>query len=260
MTNGSASSASCSSTELESPEVSLSVQPARAARKKSCAPALVHHDLDLVQRIMRDQLTSAFKTIWVDSEEIYENVLSFVQRFQPALVGRVKLYTRTTPIFEEFGVTQEIEKALRPKVWLKSGGYIVINQTEALVAVDVNTGKYVGKSNRLEDTIVKTNVDAIKEIVRQIRLRDLGGIIVIDFIDMDEKKNRQRVMAALEEAVRADRVPSKILQFNDFGLVAITRKRTQPSLERTLCRPCSYCAGSGWSKSPETICYERSEE
>src|SRR5213078_857182 len=194
------------------------------------------------------------------SEEIYENVLSFVQRFQPALVGRVKLYTRSTPIFEEFGITNEIEKALRPKVWLKSGGYIVINQTEALVAIDVNTGKYVGKSNRLEDTIVRTNVDAVHEIVRQIRLRNLGGIIVVDFIDMEEKKNRQRVMAALEEAVRADRVPSKILQFNDFGLVAITRKRTQPSLERTLCRPCGHCTGSGWSKSPETICYDIQQE
>src|SRR5262249_51528914 len=117
-----------------------------------------------------------------------------------------------------------------------------------------------GKSNRLEDTIVRTNVDAVHEIVRQIRLRNLGGIIVVDFIDMEEKKNRQRVMAALEEAVRADRVPSKILQFNDFGLVAITRTRTQPSLERTLCRPCSYCSGSGWAKSPETICYDIQQE
>ena len=126
-------------------------------------------------------------------------MLRFVQRFQPALVSRVKMYTRSTPIFDEFGITAELEKALRPKVWLKSGGYIVINQTEALVAIDINTGKYVGKSNRLEDTIVKTNTDAIKEIVRQIRLRDLGGIIVVDFIDMDERKNRQKVMQALEE-------------------------------------------------------------
>ena len=174
-----------------------------------------------------------FKTIWVDNEEVYESVLRFVQRFQPALVSRVKLYTRPTPIFDAFGVTPEIEKALRPKVWLKSGGYIVINQTEALVAIDINTGKYVGKSNRLEDTIVKTNTDAVKEIVRQIRLRDLGGIIVVDFIDMDERKNRQKVMQTLEEAMRADRAPYKILQFNDFGLVAITRKRVKQSLERT---------------------------
>src|SRR2546426_5150351 len=141
------------------------------------------------------------------------------------MVSRVKLYSKEAPIFEEFGIQQELDKALRPKVWLKSGGYIVINQTEALVAIDVNTGKFVGKSNRLEDTIVRTNVDAVHEIVRQIRLRNLGGIIVVDFIDMEEKKNRQRVMMALEEALRADRSPSKILQFNDFGLVAITRKR-----------------------------------
>ena len=180
-------------------------------------------------------------------------MLGFVQRFQPALVSRVKLYTRAKPIFDEYGITSELEKALRPKVWLKTGGHIVINQTEALVAIDVNTGKYVGKSNRLEDTIVKTNTDAIKEIVRQIRLRDLGGIIVVDFIDMDERKNRQRVMQVLEEAMRADRAPYKILQFNDFGLVAITRKRVKQSLERTLCVPCPYCEGSGYVKSVQTV-------
>ena len=220
---------------------------------KKPAPALLHHDLDIVQRILRDQLADSFKAIWIDSEETYENVLSFVERFQPALVPKVKLYTREAPIFDAFGVTNELEKALRPKVWLKSGGFIVINQTEALVAVDVNTGKYVGKTNRLEDTIVKTNTEAIKEIVRQIRLRDLGGIIVIDFIDMDERKNRQKVMQALEEAMRADRAPYKILQFNDFGLVAITRKRVKQSLERTLCSPCPHCEGAGYIKSTQTV-------
>ncbi len=132
----------------------------------------------------------------------------------------------------------------------------MINQTEALVAIDINTGKYVGKSNRLEDTIVKINTDAIKEIVRQIRLRDLGGIIVVDFIDMDERKNRQKVMGALEDAMRVDRAPYKILQFNDFGLVAITRKRVKQSLERTLCAPCSYCEGAGYIKSPQTVITE----
>ena len=145
-------------------------------------------------------------------------------------------------------------------MWLKSGGYIVINQTEALVAIDINTGKYVGKSNRLEDTIVKTNTEAIKEIVRQIRLRDLGGIIVVDFIDMDERKNRQKVMQALEEAMRADRAPYKILQFNDFGLVAITRKRVKQSLERTLCSPCPYCEGAGYVKSVQTVVGEILQE
>jgi len=232
----------------------------RQKAERKPAPALLHHDLNVVERVLRDQLTSSFKSIWVDNEEVYESVLQFVQRFQPALVSRVKLYTRSNPIFEEFGITAELEKALRPKVWLKSGGYIVINQTEALVAIDVNTGKFVGKSNRLEDTIVKTNTDAIKEIVRQIRLRDLGGIIVVDFIDMDERKNRQKVMQTLEEAMRADRAPYKILQFNDFGLVAITRKRVKQSLERTLCTPCPYCEGAGYVKSPQTVVGEILQE
>jgi len=223
---------------------------------KRPAPALLHHDLDIVQRILRDQLGDSFKAIWIDNEETYESVLRFVERFQPALVGKVKMYTREAPIFDAFSVTSELEKALRPKVWLKSGGFIVINQTEALVAIDVNTGKYVGKTNRLEDTIVKTNTEAIKEIVRQVRLRDLGGIIVIDFIDMDERKNRQKVMQVLEEAMRADRAPYKILQFNDFGLVAITRKRVKQSLERTLCSPCPHCDGAGYIKSVQTVVSE----
>src|SRR5688572_11200614 len=228
----------------------------RQKAEKKPAPVLLHHDLDIVQRILRDQLSDMFKAIWVDSEEIYESVVHFMQRFQPALVGRVKLYTRQIPMFEAFNVSQEIEKALRPKVWLKSGGYIVINQTEALVAIDVNTGKYVGKSNRLEDTITKTNTEAVREIVRQIRLRDLGGIIVVDFIDMDERKNRQKVMQVLEEAMRADRAPYKILQFNDFGLVAITRKRVKQSLEKTLCSPCPTCEGASYVKSVQTVISE----
>jgi ribonuclease G len=232
----------------------------RQKAEKHPAPVLLHHDLDIVQRVLRDQLTDSFKSIWVDNEELYESVLRFVQRFQPALVGRVKLFTREGPIFDAFGISAELEKALRPKVWLKSGGYIVINQTEALVAIDVNTGKYVGKSNRLEDTIVKINTEAVKEIVRQIRLRDLGGIIVVDFIDMDERKNRQKVMQALEEAMHSDRAPYKILQFNDFGLVAITRKRVKQSLERALCSPCPYCEGAGYVKSVRTTVGEILQE
>jgi ribonuclease G len=220
------------------------------------APALIYHDLNLVERILRDLVTSDFSQIWVDSEQEYERILNFANRFQPSLVRRVKLYTKSTPLFEQFGINEEITKVLRSKVWLKSGGYIVINQTEALVAIDVNTGKYVGKTARLEDTIVKTNVDAIREIVRQIRLRDLGGIIVIDFIDMDERKNRQKVMQALDEALKSDRSPSKVLAFNDFGLVAITRKRVKQSLERTLCASCPYCEGTGFVKSVSTICNE----
>jgi len=217
-------------------------------------PTLIYHDLNVVERVLRDQVTSDFTAIWVDTEQEYERVLRFANRFQPALVRRVKLYSKEIPLFEQFGLNDEINKALKSKVWLKSGGYIVINQTEALVAIDVNTGKYVGKTARLEDTIVKTNVDAIKEIVRQIRLRDLGGIIIIDFIDMDERRNRQKVMQALEEALRSDRAPSKVLQFNDFGLVAITRKRVKQSLERTIGSPCPYCESTGYVKSVTTVC------
>jgi len=227
----------------------------RAEQRK--APALMHRDLNLVERILRDYVGSDYSSIWIDSEEEYSKVVDFVSRFQPRLVGRVKLYTKETPMFEEFGIQQELDKALRPKVWLKSGGYIVINHTEALVAIDVNTGKYVGRgSTRLEDTIVKTNVEAVKEIVRQIRLRDLGGIIVVDFIDMEERRNREKVMIALDDALRSDRAPSKVLSFNEFGLVAITRKRTKQALERVLCQPCPYCTGSGMVKSIPTICYE----
>jgi len=219
-------------------------------------PALIYHDLSLVERVLRDQVTDNFSAIWVDSEQDYERVLRFLNRFEPSLVRRVKLYTKETPLFEQFGIQEEINKALRSKVWLKSGGSIVINQTEALVAIDINTGKYVGKTARLEDTILKTNLDAIPEIVRQIRLRDLGGIIVIDFIDMDERKNRNKVMQALEEELKSDRAPSKVLQFNDFGLVAITRKRVKQSLERTLSVPCFICTGTGMVKGPLTVCNE----
>ena len=224
--------------------------------ESSKPPALIYHDLNVVERVLRDQVTSDFNVIWVDTEPEYERILRFFNRFQPGMVKRVKLYTKETPLFEQFGLQEEMNKALKSKVWLKSGGYIVINQTEALVAIDINTGKYVGKTQRLEDTIVKTNVDAIKEIVRQIRLRDLGGIIIIDFIDMDERRNRQRVMQALEEELRHDRAPSKTLQFNDFGLVAITRKRVKQSLERTIGAPCPYCQSTGYVKSVSTICNE----
>jgi Rne/Rng family ribonuclease len=227
----------------------------RSEQRKS--PALLHRDLNLVERILRDYVSDDFSAIWIDSEEEYGKVVEFVSRFQPKLVNRVKLYTKETPIFEEFGIQHELDKALRAKVWLKSGGYIVINHTEALVAIDVNTGKFVGKgSTRLEDTIVKTNLEAVKEIVRQIRLRDLGGIIVVDFIDMEERRNREKVLMALQQALEQDKAPSKALSFNEFGLVCITRKRTKQALERVLCQPCPYCTGSGMVKSIPTLCYE----
>jgi ribonuclease G len=223
---------------------------------KKSAPAIIHRELNLVQRILRDQFNREFSAIRVDNELAYASIVELIHRFQPSLVKKVKLYTRETPIFEEFGVQAELDRALRSKVWLKSGGYIVIDQAEALVAIDVNTGKYVGKSNKLEDTIAKTNMEAAREIARQLRLRDLGGIIVCDFIDMEDRKNRLKVTQTLEAALRRDKSPSKVLQFNDFGLVAITRKRVKQSLLKLLCEPCSQCSGSGMVKSPQTVCYE----
>jgi ribonuclease G len=232
----------------------------RKKADRAKAPSMVHQDLDLVQRILRDQISDEFSVIRIDNEVEYARIVEFVHRVQPRMVNRVKLYTGNQPIFEKYGVQPEIDKAVRPRVWLKSGGYIVINQTEALVAIDVNTGKFVGKSDKLEDTITRTNLEAVKEIVRQIRLRDLGGIIVLDLIDMEERKNRQRVMTALQQELAHDRAPSKILSINDFGLVAITRKRVKQSLERTLCSPCPYCTGAGMVKSAQTMCFEILEQ
>jgi ribonuclease G len=229
--------------------------------EKSKSPALVHQDLDIIQRILRDQLSDEFTAIRVDSEEEYLRIVEFINRIQPRMVKRVKLYTREEPILEAYAVQEEVDKALKPRVWLKSGGYLVINQTEALVAIDVNTGKFVGKGNaRLEDTITKTNMEAVDEIARQIRLRDLGGIIVLDLIDMEDRRNRNKVAQALQEALASDKSPTKVLSFNDFGLIIMTRKRVKQSLERTMCAPCDYCQGAGWVKSPQTICYEILEE
>jgi ribonuclease G len=221
-------------------------------------PAVLFQEQSLVTKLLRDMLTDDYTAIRLDDPAEHRRVVALVERIMPSLLPRVKLYAKDYPIFEEYGVQQEIDKALRPKVWLKSGGYLVINQTEALVAIDVNTGRYVGKksSGRLEDTIVKTNLEAVKEIVRQIRLRDLGGIIVLDLIDMEEKKNRQRVFQEVEKELRKDRSPSKALQVSDFGLVIVTRKRVKQSLERQLTEPCPYCSGSGSIKSSATICFE----
>jgi len=204
------------------------------------APAVVYQEQSLVGKLLRDLLTDEFQAIRIDNEVEYRRVLELVERILPSLAPRVKLYTKPYPIFDEYGVQQEIDNALKSKVWLKSGGSIVINQTEALVAIDVNTGRYVGK----------------KEIVRQLRLRDLGGIVVCDFIDMEEKKNRQKVFQAVEQELRKDRSPSKALQVSDFGLVIITRKRVKQSLERVMTEPCPYCSGTGAIKSTSTICYE----
>ncbi len=230
----------------------------RQKSETSRAPAVVYQEQSLVAKLLRDLLTDDFISIRIDNALEYRRVLELVERIMPSLAPKVKLYDKPFPIFEEYGVQAEIDKALRSKVWLKSGGSIVINQTEALVAIDVNTGRYVGKktAGRLEDTILKTNMEAAKEIVRQIRLRDLGGIIVLDFIDMEDKKNRQKVFQTVEQELRKDRSPSKALQVSDFGLVIITRKRVKQSLERVLTEPCPYCAGSAVIKSSSTICYE----
>src|SRR5438132_4288927 len=230
----------------------------RQRTESSRAPVVVYREQSLVGKLLRDLLTAEFEAIRIDHPVEHQRVLELVERIMPNLAPKVRLYTKPFPIFEEYGVQAEIDKALKSKVWLESGGSIVINQTEALVAIDVNTGRYVGKktSGRLEDTIVKTNLEAVKEIVRQIRLRGLGGIIVLDFIDMEERKNRQKVYQAVEQELKKDRSPSKALQVSDFGLVIITRKRVKQSLERVLTEPCPYCSGTGVIKSTSTICYE----
>ncbi len=230
----------------------------RQRNESSRAPAVLFQEQSIVARLLRDLLTEDFQAIRIDNAQEYQRVLELIERIMPSLAPKVKLYSKPYPIFDEYGVQAEIDKALKSKVYLKSGGSIVINQTEALVAIDVNTGRFVGKktSGRLEDTIVKTNLEAVKEIVRQIRLRDLGGIIVLDLIDMDDKKNRQKVYQAVEQELRKDRSPSKALQVSDFGLVIVTRKRVKQSLERVLTEPCPYCAGTGVIKSSSTICYE----
>ncbi len=220
------------------------------------APAAIHSDLAIGERILREHISEDYKAVWVDSKPEYERILKFVECFQPNLAERVKLYAKKQPIHDAFGITKELKKALRPKVWLKSGGYLVINQTEALVAIDVNTGRYVGQSDRLEDTVLKTNLEAADEIVRQLRLRDLGGIIVVDFIDMEDRKNRQQVHQIMQEALRKMRSPTRLLPFNDFGLVVITRKSVRQSLERSLCMPCPACSGAGTVKSSATVLSE----
>jgi ribonuclease G len=222
------------------------------------APAVIYQEPSLVNKLLRDLLTDDYSAIRIDDPREHDRIVEFIGRIMPSLSSRVKLHDKDYPIFEEYGVQAELDKALRSKVWLKSGGSIVINQTEALVAIDVNTGRYVGKktAGRLEDTIIKTNLEAAREIVRQIRLRDLGGIIVLDFIDMEEKKNRQKVFQAVEQELRKDRAPSKALQVSDFGLVIVTRKRVKQSLERVLTEPCPYCSGAGTIKSSSTVCYE----
>lgn len=219
------------------------------------APSLVHRDLSPELRTVRDLFSDEIQECWVDDIDAYREILDFLDQFDPRLVSRVKLYRRTSDMMAAFGVDRELEKALRPKVWLKSGGYLVVNQTEALVAIDVNTGKFVG-SRSLEDTVYRINLEAVREIVRQLRLRDLGGIVVVDFIDMEDPEHRAEVYRALTRELAADPARSQLLPMSDIGLVQLTRKRTRPSLDRTLSRECPYCHGSGRLKSLATICLD----
>jgi len=219
------------------------------------APALVHPDLNILLRTVRDLFTSEVDRLIIGSPQDYETCLEFVRSYLPHLQPKIQPYQGKEPIFEAYGVELEIERALGRKIWLKSGGYIVIDQTEALVAVDVNTGRFVGKRNP-EETILQTNLEAIKEIVYQLRLRNIGGIIIIDFIDMERDESREKVYNALLNTLRSDRSRTRISKISDLGLVEMTRKRVRESLGRVLCRPCPYCDGSGTIKSAATICYE----
>jgi len=218
------------------------------------APGLVHQDVDLVLRTLRDFLTAEVGQVIIDQPHAYERARDFVQSTAfPQLAANLVLYQDATPLFEAFGIEREIERALQRKVWLKSGGYITIDHTEALVAIDVNTGRFVGKSDPAT-TILTTNLEAVPEIVRQLRLRNIGGLVIMDFIDMDTDDHKQRVFQALEEALRHDRAHTRILQMSEFGLVEMTRQRVRASLDQMLCEPCSACHGTGRMASAATVC------
>jgi ribonuclease G len=222
--------------------------------KTAGTPALLHQELNLSLRAVRDLLIQEAEKLVIDSKKDFDSVLAFLDTFNPSLKDSVELFEGSEPIFDAYNLEGDISRALKRKVWLKSGGYIVIEHTEALVAIDVNTGRYVGKYN-LEETILKTNLEAVKEIAYQIRLRDIGGIIIIDFIDMEKKSNQEKVFSALNEAFTKDRSKTHILPISDMGLIQMTRKRTRKPLNRLLCDPCPYCDGEGYIISIKTICY-----
>jgi ribonuclease G len=224
-------------------------------RENSSAPSLIHSDLTMVLRVIRDILSSQVNRIIIDSKEEYDNIISFITSYMPKEKYEITLYEKKEPIFDAYGIEMEIDKILGRKVWLKSGGYIVIDISEALVAIDVNTGRYVGKRN-LDDTILKTNLEAAKEIAYQLRLRNIGGIIIIDFIDMEREGDREKVYQVLEEAIKKDRQKTNIFKISELGLVEMTRKRTRENMTRTLGETCPYCEGSGLIKSKTTICYD----
>lgn len=225
-------------------------------RTQHTKPAnMIHTELNLYLRVMRDFVDDAVEKIHVDSHEAYERMKNFAQRFMPEVAERLYYYPGERPVFDVYAVEHEINQALKQRVGLKSGGYLIIDQNEALTAVDVNSGSFVHSRN-LEETSFKTNLEAVHEIVHQLRLRNLGGIIVLDFIDMQEEGNRQRLLEVLEEALKRDKAKTQIVQYSQLGLVEMTRKRTRESLGRTLLCPCSYCEGTGYVKSMITICYQ----
>jgi ribonuclease G len=224
-------------------------------RDRVVAPCLLYSDLDLAFRSVRDFMSQDVERLVIDSEDEYERIKDFVNTYFPKLLSKIELYGDEETIFEAFGIEVDVSRALGRKVWLKSGGYIVIDQTEAMTVIDVNTGKFVGKED-LEDTILKTNLEAVKEIAYQIRLRNLGGIIIIDFIDMERIENREKVFNAFLEAMKRDRAKNTILHISELGLIQMTRKRVRESLGRVLCEACPYCEGKGFVKSPRTLCYE----
>lgn len=224
-------------------------------QKTAAAPQLIHKDLNVTLRSVRDLFTKEVDRLIIDSREEYEKALTFVKTFMPRLSNAVELYDEDEPIFDRYGIEMEISRALNKKVWLKSGGYIVIEMTEALVSIDVNTGRFVGKRN-LEETILKTNMEAVKEIAYQLRLRNIGGLIVIDFIDMERESDREKVFNALKEALRKDKSKTSVAKMSEFGLIEMTRKRTRENINRFLSEDCFYCDGRGTIKSATTICYD----
>ncbi|MBZ5637895.1 MAG: Rne/Rng family ribonuclease [Acidobacteriia bacterium] len=229
-------------------------------RAAAChAPSVVHTELDLLLRLLRDAPRQGLDRIVLDDPDYHDRAIAYLSTLAPALAVRVRLHAGPAPLLESFGIDQEIERALRPKVWLRSGGYLVIQQTEALVSIDVNTGKFVGTS-RPEETVLRTNLEAAAEIGRQLRLRDLGGIIVVDFIDMESPENRKQVLDALEAALRRDRARTKVVGLSELGLVQLTRKRTRPGVAASLTRSCPLCGGHGRVKAPETLAREALSE
>jgi ribonuclease G len=230
-------------------------QTIRDESQRKGAPALLHADLDLSLRTVRDLLTNKVDRLTVGGRAEYDRIRQFVSTYLPTLVSKIHLYAQDEPIFDRYGIEIEISKALGRRVWLKSGGYIVIEHTEALTVIDVNTGRYVGKRD-LEETILKTNLEAAKEIAYQLRLRNIGGIIIIDFIDMEKEKNRERVFSALRDALATDRARSNILRISELGLVEMSRERVREDLLRILCDSCLYCERRGYVRSATTVCYE----